>query len=567
MITSASLVTSMIRRLACRSVARTPQALLHPRLQRLVGRRAHVEQEERGDVALFDATSHVEPRRRRAASAPLDARFDHCVEVEVLAVLEPSHLEIALGRKRWNCRRTSEAVRVAHQRVVEEFARVPAELHLLEMAPARAVVADQIIPLVVVEAGRVRRAAPPAPRGFSASPRPPVRRPPPLAANADHARRFPRCRRLRWNVRSSEWLRLRAAAAALADSGVPGPSRPLPRRRRDRGRALPVGRVLSAPPASLPAPGRVAHRPSLPTTRFAVSANSDHRSSRQPTRSDVVGRHTRAVVDSRRGCGARTRAGRLAGGADKTRPTEVLDLYPPPSRKGRGGTGNGRCRPRSCGGCSSRSHSEDRTFHRRRRRAGIFARICVCASGGGRTNRRGGTAEEIRAARRRGATDPAGFDYDEWDYLIRDNRARWCISRRCSSAGRGRILSRHAMRYADLLPDVRRQFSACVRSAISSARAEDGEDFDFNAVVEARGRAARSPLAVGAALRGSSRRRARRRHVFLLDMSASDRRAAAAEGERRACGVLATDRQARPADHRRHQGSAGDQWRSSRGAR
>ena len=88
MMTSASRVTSMMRRGGRSSRAAS---------RGLVGRRAHVDEEERRDVALLAHARAVEPLRRRPPRAQLDARLDDGVQVEVLAVLEAAQRAVHLG--------------------------------------------------------------------------------------------------------------------------------------------------------------------------------------------------------------------------------------------------------------------------------------------------------------------------------------------------------------------------------------------------------------------------------------------------------------------------------------
>jgi nitric oxide reductase activation protein len=124
---------------------------------------------------------------------------------------------------------------------------------------------------------------------------------------------------------------------------------------------------------------------------------------------------------------------------------------------------------------------------------------------------------------RRGADERGGFDYDEWDYAIRDYRPRWCHLEEVNLGGdAGEFFQDTLTRYADLLPEVRRQFQRLRPERYLKVRGlEDGEDFDLNAAVEARVelRARRSP-----SQRLYVARRAEERDVatlFLIDMSAS----------------------------------------------
>lgn len=134
-------------------------------------------------------------------------------------------------------------------------------------------------------------------------------------------------------------------------------------------------------------------------------------------------------------------------------------------------------------------------------------------------------AELPVASRRRTQekVEQTGFDYDEWDHTIGDYRSKWAHLDELELGGdSGEKFLESLDRYADILPDVRRQFQRLRPERYRSIRGlEDGEDFDLNAAIEARVelRARRVP---------SSRlyvaRRAEERDVatlFLLDMSAS----------------------------------------------
>jgi hypothetical protein len=156
--------------------------------------------------------------------------------------------------------------------------------------------------------------------------------------------------------------------------------------------------------------------------------------------------------------------------------------------------------------------------------AGIFARDLPLPTSAADATGEGQGVEGDRAKRpRRAAPERGGFDYDEWDYAIRDYRPRWCHLDEINLGGdAGEFFQDTLMRYAELLPEVRRQFQRLRPERYRRVRGlEDGEDFDFNAAVEARVelRARRSP-----SQRLYVARRAEERDVatlFLLDMSAS----------------------------------------------
>jgi hypothetical protein len=156
--------------------------------------------------------------------------------------------------------------------------------------------------------------------------------------------------------------------------------------------------------------------------------------------------------------------------------------------------------------------------------AGIFARdLSLPSTAVDRTSETQGIDGGSPRRARRGVDGRAGFDYDEWDYAIRDYRPRWCHLEEVNLGGdAGEFFQDTLTRYADLLPEVRRQFQRLRPERYLKVRGlEDGEDFDLNAAVEARVelRARRSP-----SQRLYVARRAEERDVatlFLIDMSAS----------------------------------------------
>jgi len=156
--------------------------------------------------------------------------------------------------------------------------------------------------------------------------------------------------------------------------------------------------------------------------------------------------------------------------------------------------------------------------------AGIFAKNLKLPPGAAGDEKQGDDATLGPAGKgRHGRGELTGFDYDEWDYTIRDYRAHWCHLDEISLGGdAGEFFQDTLSRYSDVLPEVRRQFQRLRPERYLKVRGlEDGEDFDLNAVVEARVEIAarRSPSP-----RLYVARRAEERDVatlFLLDMSAS----------------------------------------------
>jgi nitric oxide reductase NorD protein len=208
-----------------------------------------------------------------------------------------------------------------------------------------------------------------------------------------------------------------------------------------------------------------------------------------------------------------------------TRPTEVLDVEPAAVEDG---DDDGAGTPLSAeelrrlleaGAILKVGRSQETVDS-----AGIFARDLKLGASSGGDDAAGEEQTRDSARRgRRGGAERAGFDYDEWDYSIRDYRERWChLEEMQLGADAGEFFHETLMRYAELLPEVRRQFQRLRPERYRKVRGlEDGEDFDFNAVVDARVelRARRPPSP-----RLYVARRAEERDVaslFLLDMSAS----------------------------------------------
>jgi nitric oxide reductase NorD protein len=122
---------------------------------------------------------------------------------------------------------------------------------------------------------------------------------------------------------------------------------------------------------------------------------------------------------------------------------------------------------------------------------------------------------------RRGAG--AAFYYDEWDYHIGDYRQGWCRLHELALEGdAGEFFNRALADYAQLIPEVRRQYQRIRPEMYRTVKGlEDGEDFDLNAVVNARvDRRARRPPSPKLYVQ---RMREERdvATLFLIDMSAS----------------------------------------------
>lgn len=117
----------------------------------------------------------------------------------------------------------------------------------------------------------------------------------------------------------------------------------------------------------------------------------------------------------------------------------------------------------------------------------------------------------------------ACFYYDEWDYHIDDYRQRWCRLREVAVDGdSGEFFTRTLADYAQLIPEVRRQFQRIRPEMYRMVKGlEDGEDFDLNAVVNARVdlRANCAPSSKFYVARTREERDVAT--LFLIDMSAS----------------------------------------------
>jgi nitric oxide reductase NorD protein len=139
----------------------------------------------------------------------------------------------------------------------------------------------------------------------------------------------------------------------------------------------------------------------------------------------------------------------------------------------------------------------------------------------------------IRTLRPRRALSGQTFLYDEWDWTISDYRSRYCrvheIGLPSESAA---LFERTRLAYASVLAQVRNQFERIRPERYRPLRGlEHGEDFDFNALIEARveARARRTP-----STRVYTARTRQQRDVatlFLVDMSASTEQPYAEPGE------------------------------------
>ena len=129
----------------------------------------------------------------------------------------------------------------------------------------------------------------------------------------------------------------------------------------------------------------------------------------------------------------------------------------------------------------------------------------------------------VAGQRRRERDTALTFFYDEWDYQISDYRSRWCRLREIVLVGdSGEYFSQTLNDYAALTPAVKHEFQRIRPEQYRTVRGlEDGEEFDFNAVVTAATdiRAGVSPSPKLYTIRRQTERDVAA--LFLLDMSAS----------------------------------------------
>jgi nitric oxide reductase NorD protein len=115
------------------------------------------------------------------------------------------------------------------------------------------------------------------------------------------------------------------------------------------------------------------------------------------------------------------------------------------------------------------------------------------------------------------------FVYDEWDHQIADYRHAWCRLAEIPLASDTGDFFQHTLAiHADLLPEVRRQFQRIRPERYRVVHGlEDGEDFDLNAVIDARAdrRAGHAPSPKVYQARQREERDVAT--LFLIDMSAS----------------------------------------------
>ena len=119
--------------------------------------------------------------------------------------------------------------------------------------------------------------------------------------------------------------------------------------------------------------------------------------------------------------------------------------------------------------------------------------------------------------------DGPSFYYDEWDYHIGDYRSRWCRLHEVNvDEDSGEFFTRALTDYARLIPEIRRQFQRIRPEMYRTVKGlEDGEDFDLNAVIDARIEVRAGRPSAGKFYLARKREQRDVAALFLLDMSAS----------------------------------------------
>jgi len=155
---------------------------------------------------------------------------------------------------------------------------------------------------------------------------------------------------------------------------------------------------------------------------------------------------------------------------------------------------------------------------------GLFVSGLTGGGGTWETKPRGSAgAERSLAIARHGLRTSDVTLQDEWDYLIGDYRHQWCRVHEVSVDGDdGAFFAGTLLRYAEMLPEVRRQFQRVKPEGYRVIRGLlDGEDFDLNAVVMARGDLRARLTPTGKLYTARQREERDVATLFLLDMSAS----------------------------------------------
>jgi nitric oxide reductase NorD protein len=124
---------------------------------------------------------------------------------------------------------------------------------------------------------------------------------------------------------------------------------------------------------------------------------------------------------------------------------------------------------------------------------------------------------------RRTGQEDSYFAYDEWDYVAADYRRSWCRLREVPLSGdEGDFYARTLVRYAELIPQVRRHFQRIRPASYRMVRGlEDGEEIDLDRTIEARVARLMGQSPDGRVYKARTKETRDVATLFLLDMSAS----------------------------------------------
>ncbi|MGH7933157.1 MAG: nitric oxide reductase activation protein NorD [Candidatus Binataceae bacterium] len=115
------------------------------------------------------------------------------------------------------------------------------------------------------------------------------------------------------------------------------------------------------------------------------------------------------------------------------------------------------------------------------------------------------------------------YAYDEWDYVMADYRRNWCRLREVILDGdNGDFFARTLERYAELLPQVRRNFQRIRPASYRMVRGlEDGDEIDIDRTIESRVQRRMGEIPDGRVYKARKKEARDVATLFLLDMSAS----------------------------------------------
>ena len=115
------------------------------------------------------------------------------------------------------------------------------------------------------------------------------------------------------------------------------------------------------------------------------------------------------------------------------------------------------------------------------------------------------------------------YAYDEWDYVAADYRRNWCRLREIPVEGEsGDFFEKTLLQYADMLPQVRRNFQRIRPASYRMVRGlEDGDELDFDRMIESRVMRRMGEIPDSRVYQARKKEARDVATLFLLDMSAS----------------------------------------------